>query len=60
MKTTFCDVGCLLKDLIYLLYYYSMATKQNLSVPFQIFNSCVFNTNNLRESPIPKSQGSKK
>ena len=30
---------------------YSMATKQNLSAPFQIFNSCVFNTNNLRESP---------
>ena len=30
---------------------YSMATKQNLSAPFQIFYSCVFNTNNLRESP---------
>ena len=30
---------------------YSMAIKQNLSAPFQIFNSCVFNTNNLRESP---------
>ena len=26
---------------------YSIATKQNLSAPFQIFNSCVFNTNNL-------------
>ena len=32
---------------------YSMATKQNLSAPFQIFNSCVFNTNDLRESPRP-------
>ena len=30
---------------------YSIATKQNLSAPFQIFNSCVFNTNNFRESP---------
>ena len=33
---------------------YSMATKQNLSAPFQIFNSCVFNTNNVRESPRPE------
>ena len=33
---------------------YSMATKQNLSAPFQIFNSCVFNTNNFRRSPSPE------
>ena len=33
---------------------YSMATKQNLLAPFQIFNSCVFNTNNFRESPRPE------
>ena len=39
---------------------YSTANKQNLSAPFQIFNSCLFNTNNLRENPVPKSQGSEK
>ena len=33
---------------------YSMATKQKLSAPFQIFNSCVFNTNNFRSSPSPE------
>jgi len=33
---------------------YSIATKQNLSAPFQIFNSCVFNINYLRESPRPE------
>ena len=26
---------------------YSMATKQNLSAPFQVYNNCVFNTNNV-------------
>ena len=39
---------------------YSMATKQNLSAPFQIFNSCVFNTNNLRESPRPEKPRKRK
>ena len=34
-----------------------MATKQNLLAPIQILKSFVLNTNNLREVPIPKSQG---
>ena len=34
-----------------------MATKQTLSEPFQILNNFVLNTNNLRKSPRPESQG---